>query len=193
MLSEELYFNEPRQQLCGLTIPHIHEEPEAIARHQPIVDRYFQRFYYVRESHPDEDHLVLFHSNRICMIGLAPEHIALKKGIKTIDFNIGNCDRSQNQVKGKGKKGGMVLQPTTALAVVTCEDGSEYKICSCITGKLIETNDNLGGDGTDIQELLKQEGNGYVAIVLPKIEHCDSIKEELITYAKYNEMKGRNC
>lgn len=183
-----MFFKEPNQILCGISVPHIYEE-EAEERHKPIVDRYFTRYYFTRESHPEEDHLVLFHSNRVCLVGLASNHVAFRKGIESINYNIGHCDRSQNQVKGKGKKGGMNLQATSGLAIVTCSDGTEYKVCSSITGKLIEINENLVGN-EKLNDLLKKEGDGFVAIVLPKIENCDLVKEQLLTEDQYKQLRG---
>lgn len=149
-----------------------------------VVDRYFTRFYYKRMSadgSENEDQLVLFHSNRLCLIGLAPSHVAFSKGIKSISYNIGNSDRSQNQVKGKHKKGGMNLQPLTTIALITCSDGSEYKVLSCITGKLLEVNERLTGELSK----LSTEGNGYIAVVLCKPENCDKIKSSLLSEAAY--------
>lgn len=149
-----------------------------------IVDRYFTRFYFPKvspENNENEDHIVLFHSNRLCLIGLAKSHIAFTKGIKSICYNIGNCDRSQNQVKGKKKKGGMNLQPLTTLAIISCKDGSEYKVVSCITGKLIEVNDRLENDF----EKLSVEGDGYIAVILCKPENCEKIKSSLVAEQDY--------
>jgi len=150
-----------------------------------IVDRYFTRFFLSKktpETNDNEDHIVLFHSNRLYLIGLAKSHIAFTKGIKSISYNIGNCDRSHNQVKGKKKKGGMNLQPSTAIAIVTCKDNSEYKIISCITGRLIEVNDRLVHD----LEKLSIEGTGYIAVILCKPENCDKIKNSLVFDENYS-------
>lgn len=179
------FFNEPNQILCGITVPHIFEE-NAENQHKSIVDRYYTRYYFVREDAPAEDHLVLIHSNRICLIGLAPNHAALQKVITGVDFNIGNCDRSDNKVKGKSKKGAMALQPTSALAMVNCSDGSQYKVFSCITGKLVEINESL----EKTTSVLAQEGDGYIAIVLPKIDNMNAIKESLLTEGQYKELRN---
>lgn len=154
------------------------------AEHPSVVDRFFTRYYQVL---PDklEDHLVLYHSNRICLVGLAKSHIAFKKGIESIRYDIGNCDRGKNAVKGKGKKGGMPLQPNSTIAIVKCTDGTEYRVQSCITGKLIEVNKRL----LDNVDLLGVEGMGHVAIVLPKPEHCADIKESLFTQLQYNMLR----
>jgi glycine cleavage system H lipoate-binding protein len=149
-----------------------------------VVDRYFTRFYHPKRSSDgseNEDHIVLYHSNRLCLIGLARSHVAFSKGIVSMTYNIGNCDRSQNQVKGKHKKGGMNLQPQTTLAIVNCKDGSEYKVVSCITGKLIEVNDRIEND----LDKLAIEGAGYVAVVLIKPENCEKIKNSLVTEESY--------
>lgn len=156
-----------------------------IAKYPSVVDRFFTKYYYRKSNTADEDHIILFHSNRICLVGLAPSHIALQKGISGINFNIGNIDRSQNKVTGKGKKGAMLIQPTSALAIVTCTDGTQYKILSCVTGKLIEINHNLETN----PHLLSEIGDGYVAVCLPKLENCDKIKSELINEEQYNQMK----
>lgn len=74
----------------------------------------------------------------------------------------------------------MNLQPSTIIANVTCVDGSEYKVASCVTGKLIEVN----RFGTSFDKLAV-EGAGYIAVVLCKPEHCDDIKSSLVTEADY--------
>lgn len=151
--------------------------------YQSIVDRFFTKYYYCHEDADDEIHTTLFHSNRICLVGLDKTHAAVSKGIKSINFDIGNCDRSKSQVSGKGKKGGMNLQPSSTLAIITCVDGSEYKAISTITGKLIEINESLLLN----PNLIGVDGNGFIAVILPKIENCDDIKTHLFSDEEYNK------
>lgn len=153
-----------------------------------VVDRYYSRFYKKFSERPDEDHIILFHSNRICLIGLAKSHIALKKGITEVIFDVGNADRSLNKVTGKGKKGGMNMQPDSCLAIVRCNDGSEYKVLSCINGKLIEVNPRIVKN----PDLMLIEGDGYVGIVLPKPEKCEDLKKSLMTQMDYEDFSKRN-
>lgn len=42
----------------------------------------------------------------LCVIGLAPTHVAFKDegGITAVDFNVGKSDRSSIKVTGKRKK-----------------------------------------------------------------------------------------
>lgn len=110
MSLSDYYFTEEPMVICGQPVPSICGDFDADC--PSVVDRFFTRYYYRKPGTVDEDHLVLFHSNRICIIGLAPSHVALQKGVVSVNFNIGNVDRSQNQCSGKGKKGAMNLQVT---------------------------------------------------------------------------------
>lgn len=179
----DYYFNEPTQIIeSGKEVPSILND--FVADYPSAVDRFFVKYYYRKPGTTEEDHLVLFHSNRICMIGLAHTHIALRKGVKSVNYNIGRLDRSQNQCSGKGKKGAMNLQADSALAILTCNDGSEYKVISAITCKLIEVNQNV----VENPKLLSIEGDGYIAIGLPKPESCDKIKNTLLTKEQYLDL-----
>jgi len=176
----DFYFTPKKEVIAGRDIPSIHTkfDPD----YPSVVDRFFNKYYYHRDDNADEIHTILFHSNRVCLIGLDSSHAAVKKGIKSINYNIGNCDRSKNHVSGKGKKGGMVLQPLSMLAILTCNDDTEYKVLSCITGKLIEINERLLKN----PDLIGQDGDGYVAVVLPKPDKCEEIKAELMTQDDLN-------
>ncbi|XP_073907417.1 protein Abitram isoform X3 [Castor canadensis] len=73
-----------------------------------LVDRYFTRWYKADvKGKPCEDHCILQHSNRICVITLAGSHPVLQSGktIKSISYQIStNCSRLQNKVSGKFKR-----------------------------------------------------------------------------------------
>lgn len=172
--------------ISGIEVPSITEDH--IENYPSVVDRFFTKYFYVKACANPQPYKVLFHSNRICIISLAPEHEALKVGIKSITFDIGNTNRSQNIVKGKGKKGGMVLQQDSAIAVVTDINDVTYKVPSCIQGKLIEVNERVVKDVS----LLGKEGDGYIAVVLPKPEQCDDIKASLMTEEQYLSTKIQN-
>lgn len=151
-----------------------------------MVERFFIRYYYIKKCSKMTPYQVLFHSNRICLICLAPEHPALKAGVKSVNFDIGQSNRSENTVKGKGKKGGMILQADSTLALITDFNGEVYKVTACIRSKLIEVHAKLQ-DNPELLSSKLEEGAGYIAIVLPKIELCDEIKASLLTEAEYKE------
>lgn len=179
---EKHYFKPEIEIICGEVVPPITESHNFDTNNYPsVVERYYTKYYYFRNDDINETHTVLRHSNGVCLIGLADTHIAVKKGIKSITFDIGGFDRSKNKVSGKGKRGAMVLQATTALAIITCVDESTYRIVSCIQGKLIEVNERLK---TQL-DAIGTDGNGYVAVVLPKLEKTKQQVELLANEEEY--------
>lgn len=179
---EKFYLNESLDYAPG--VPSIVESYDDTQPLPSLVDRYFSRFFLKKKSSngDNEDHLLLCHSNRIGLIMLAKSHIAFKKGIVSINYDIGNVDRSQLKVRGKHKKGGMHLSANTTVAIVKCADGSEYKIQSCVNSKLIDVNEKLKEDFSKMEI----EGLGYVAVVSIKAENVDKLKEILICGDDYS-------
>ncbi|KAM7175730.1 protein Abitram isoform 2-T2 [Macrochelys suwanniensis] len=121
-----------------------------------VTERYFTRWY-----KPDvkgnlcEDHCILQHSNRICVITLAEAHPLLQNGktIKSINYQISaNCSRLQNKVSGKSKRGAQFLTELAPLCRISCSDGKEYTIYSCIRGRLMEVNENILDNPAILQE-----------------------------------------
>jgi len=171
----------------------IHESIDLSEIYPSVVDRYFTRQYFTNNQ-DDNDMCLLFHSNKICVVTLAPTHNILKRklAVKNVNFKIGEeLDRSENIVKGKGKKGAQNVNANSVLCIVKCEDGTEYRIKACVRGKLIEVNENLV---TNPQLLVdKPETEGYIAVVLQRLG--DKSNQELgykteKDYAKYCELSN---
>uniref|UniRef100_A0A1I8NMG3 Protein Abitram n=1 Tax=Stomoxys calcitrans TaxID=35570 RepID=A0A1I8NMG3_STOCA len=179
----DYYFQHEPQIICGEDVKSITDE--YVDDYPSVVDRFFTRYYYIKKGGDQSPYQVLFHSNRICLICLAPEHPAFSKGIASINFDIGQTDRAKNTVKGKGKKGGMVLQHDSTLALLTTKTGDVYKIPSCVRSKLVEVNTKYAEDPESL--ITAEEGAGYFAIVLPKPEHCEEIKASLMNQEQYDE------
>ncbi|XP_075865020.1 protein Abitram isoform X1 [Microcebus murinus] len=159
-------------------------EPEAAEPVVPsLVDRYFTRWYKADvKGKPCEDHCILQHSNRICVITLAGSHPVLQSGktIKSISYQIStNCSRLQN-------KGAQFLTELAPLCKIYCSDGEEYTISSCVRGRLMEVNENILHKPSILQE--KPSTEGYIAVVLPKFEESKSITEGLLTQKQYEEI-----
>lgn len=170
------------------TIP-IEDSIEGFDMFQSVTQRYYTPRYCVDERGKGEDHLVLFHSNRICLITLAASHPILKekKDIGKINFQVSaNVDRLKNKVSGKGKHGAQFLHPNSPLCYIECLDGSTYTVRSCIQGKLVEINDALIENPKLLIE--KPDAEGYVAIVLPGINNSNQQKQKLLTVEEYNEI-----
>lgn len=155
--------------------------------YKSVTDRYFSRRYCVNvKNEESNDHLLLFHSNRICLVTLAPSHPLFKSDQEfVVDYQIGNVDRSKNAVKGKGKKGGQLLDSSSILCKIISKDGTEYKVSSCINGKLIEVNEMLLANPSLLRT--HPDSDGYIAVVLSNITTSDSRKDELLTEEQYLE------
>lgn len=168
--------------------------PEVVMATEPaapsLVDRYFTRWYKADvRGKPCEDHCVLQHSNRICVITLAGSHPALQSGktIKSISYQIStNCSRLQNKVSGKFKRGAQFLTELSPLCKIYCSNGEEYTIYSCVRGRLMEVNENILHQPSLLQE--KPSTEGYIAVVLPKFEESKSVTEGLLTQQQYEEV-----
>lgn len=183
---ESFYFEPETEMIAGEIVPPITESHKIETEYPSVVERYFTKYFYCRNDNIEEAHVILHHSNRICLVGLDKTHVAVQKGIQSINFDIGGSDRSKNQVSGKSKRGGINLQPTSCIAIVTCNDGTEYKIVSAINAKLVEVNERLLSNPS----FIGKDGDGYVAIVLPKIEKVADIIGGLLTEDQFKEKNG---
>lgn len=175
---EDFYFCPEKDTAFGKSIPPI--TSEFPSTHRPLVDRFFTRYYLVRQKTSEEHYLVLFHSNRICMVGLSGAHPAFAKGIEQVTCPI--LKKTDKQSTGEDRKRSAILQKDTTIAVVKCCDGTTYNVPSCVKGKLVEINQNV----LQNPSLLSKEGYGYIAILLPKIDECDDIKASLLSHEEYS-------
>ncbi|KAG7204430.1 hypothetical protein KM043_004869 [Ampulex compressa] len=55
-----------------------------------VTERYFTSYYKIDVQQPEDDIQILIHSNRICMLTLAPSHLLLQKDktITKVDFKL---------------------------------------------------------------------------------------------------------
>ncbi|XP_076303218.1 protein Abitram [Lasioglossum baleicum] len=152
-----------------------------------ITERYFTAYYKLNvQSHAD-DVCILMHSNRICMLTLAPSHIVLQsnKEIKDINFKVSDkLNRVMNKVSGKSKHGAQPLQANSKICIITSSSGETYTIKCCIIGKLVEVNEALLKNPKLLLE--PPHKGGYLAIVLPNIKLLESMKKSLLTQEQYD-------
>ncbi|XP_014665475.1 PREDICTED: protein Simiate-like isoform X2 [Priapulus caudatus] len=162
------------------------ELPDKKMRYLSVTERYFTPRYAIGKKMNAEDHCILFHSNKIALLTLAPSHPVLRdnKIVSNVNFNLGkNMNRLVNIVRGKAKKGGQWLQPDAKVCELTCTDGSNYTIYSCIRGNLIEINENLLNNPSLLSE--KPDSNGYIAVILPKLHESQAQQDSLLSKAEY--------
>ncbi|XP_022087708.1 protein Simiate-like [Acanthaster planci] len=163
------------------------EQPPLSGSYPSVVERYYTTRYKIDVNGKScEDFCVLKHSNKVCLVTIAKGHPLLRenKQIQKVDFQVGaSTNRMKNKVIGKRKKGGQWLNQTAELCKVTCSDSTCYTMYSCISAKLIEVNETLLENPQLIQT--KPCGEGYIAIVLPKLGGCDLQMDKLLTPAQY--------
>ncbi|KAI3358519.1 hypothetical protein L3Q82_014944, partial [Scortum barcoo] len=169
------------------------EQKESEEKAPSVVDRYYTRWYRAdMKAKPCEDHCILQHSNRICVVTLAHTHPILQGGrtIKSINYQISNgCSRLNNKVSGKSKRGGQFLTDFAPLCRITCTDETEYTIYSCIRGRLLEVNENILETPSLLLE--KPSTDGYIAVILPKFEESKSITENLLNIEEFESLVSK--
>ncbi|CAB3233439.1 unnamed protein product [Arctia plantaginis] len=152
-----------------------------------FTDRYFSKRYIIDFNQiKNNDIMIMFHSNRIALLSLAPSHFFFKKQEEyKINFSAGKIDRLNNAVKGKSKKGGQYLVPNSVICKVEYADGTSFDIPCGMKGTLIEVNEEL----IEHPELLKDmpDADGFIAVILSSIAISEATKNELLTHEEYLE------
>lgn len=154
-----------------------------------VTDRYFTPYYKINVQSPGDDICIRIHSNRICMLSLAPSHVIMQgdKDITKVNFKVSDkLDRSQNKVSGKGKHGAQPLQTNSNICSISCSDGQTYMIKCCMIGKLVEVNELLLENPRLIKNLPHK--GGYLAIILPNLKFLENLKQSLLTHEQYIEL-----
>ncbi|KAJ8624774.1 hypothetical protein MRB53_033304 [Persea americana] len=138
---------------------------------------------------PGHDQYIYRHANGLCVIGLAPTHVALmeKGGVTAVDFNVGKSDRSENKVTGKRKRNAQHLEPNSALCKVFANE-IFYIVRCCVKGSLLEVNDRLIKQPGLLNSSADREG--YIAIIMPKPADWIKIKNSLLSREDYKKLRG---
>lgn len=172
-------------------MPHILDSIPDLSTYKSFTERYFTKRYILNaKGVENNDLMIMFHSNRVALLCLAPSHFFFKKtGDYKVNFSGGNVDRLKNTVKGKGKKGGQYLHPESVICKLEFEDGSSFNIPCGMKGSLIEVNENLLTN----PQLIRQypDADGYLAIILSSIANSEATKDDLLTHEEY--VQSINC
>lgn len=116
------------------------------------------------------DQCIMFHSNKVCLICLAPTHdvITQDKTVSKIDYRFEgyeNIDRVQSKPQGKSKKGCQKMHKNSPVCAMHCSDGTKYVITACMNSRLLEVNERI----VENPELVKRYplSRGFIAITQP--------------------------
>lgn len=129
------------------------------------------------------DQCIMFHSNRVCLLTLAPSHpvILEDKTIVRVEHTFEGyekIDRLSSEPQGKSKKGSQKLQKNSPICAIICSDGTKYVITACIGSKLIEINQNICTNPNLVKE--RPLSSGYIAIIQPNDwKHMAIVRDSL--------------
>ena len=132
-----------------------------------------------------EDLLILCHSNKICLVALAPSHPIVKDNLVIDKVNLDvskNIDRKSNKTSGKSKKGGQALQDDSILVILETET-KKYKVKAIVPGKLICINKVITEDSQKI--VTHHDSLGHIAILLPTKGQYEAAKAKLLSQEEY--------
>lgn len=116
------------------------------------------------------DQCIMFHSNRVCLLAIAPSHpvITKNKTIEKVEHTFDGfekIDRLASQCQGKSKKGGQKLQKNAPVCALICSDGTKYVITACLNSKLVEINQLICARPQLVKE--RPLSTGFIAIIQP--------------------------
>ncbi|PXF45247.1 Protein Simiate [Gracilariopsis chorda] len=138
-----------------------------------------------RTKPPDrgEDLCIARHHNGICVLCLSPLHpiVTQRRAIQAVDYRV-----EMRQVKGKRKKGGIVVEEKTRLCTIICEAGERYAVQCGIKGTLLEYNDMLAKDTSLINQRPLTEG--YLGVVLPWPSQIKTAVDALMSKTDYDNI-----
>jgi len=167
-------------------------EDEYIAQggeYETLTERAFESKYFIDS---DGHYRLLIHSNKICLITLAPQHPIVKENltIQSINFQANpNCNRLDNKVSGKKKSGAQFLTKCSIICTIYCEDRLQpFIVRSNLVAKLIEANQDLLKE----PNLLKDPEKGYIAIVYPKLNEYDRELSRWLSEKEYLDLAEVN-
>jgi hypothetical protein len=157
--------------------------------HLSYIDRYYTRYYKFDKQCENNPHMLLHHSNRVCIVTLPEVHPLLRPNT----YKISQIEFIQNisaNMKGKRKNNANYLDHMQPICKVKClklDDNTEqaFTIYAIMSGKLIEINERLLSEPEILQT--KTLTIGYIAIIYPKIENIKKQLDELATHADFVE------
>eukprot|EP00261_Vitis_vinifera_P030071 XP_010664857.1 PREDICTED: FAM206 family protein isoform X1 [Vitis vinifera] len=175
------------EELQRLLVPDVHNLP---LFPPSAVQSNFVSYFAPDFMKPGHDQYVYRHANGLCVIGLAPSHVALteKGGVTAVDFNVGKTDRSGIKVTGKRKKNAQHFESNSALCKV-CTNDASYIVRCCVKGNLLEVNDRLIKQPGLLNSSLQADREGYIAIIMPKPADWLKVKASLIDIEEYKKLK----
>lgn len=138
---------------------------------------------YPRKGQQGADTCIARHHNGVCVVCLSPRHPIIKqnKRVNSVAYRV-----EMRQVKGKRKRGGIVVEEATKLCTLECDDGDIYNVQCAVKGSILEYNTALEKDPQLIVK--KPLSDGYLGVVLPWASKIKSAVDDLLSDDDYNKL-----
>lgn len=159
-----------------------------VPKYASVTERYYTKRYKVSGKVATEHHCILCHSNKLCLVTLAPSHPVLAEGkvVKKVDFQISDdVDRLDNKAVGKSKKGAQSLTENSPICKLVCSDDTTYTVYACVKGLLLEVNEHLSENPGLVTS--HPDAEGYIAIVQPRLNQGAEKQSVLIDQSEYEK------
>jgi len=101
------------------------------------------------------------------MVGLSPQHPAIREGDEIVSIEFGKAVLN-NEALGKRKRGAIGLRVDTPICTLTMKSGKIFSIKACVNIDLVEINHRLSTQPSLI--LSDPEGSGFLCIGLTRAE-----------------------
>ena len=130
------------------------------------------------------DHYVHLQSNRVCIVGLAPAHPAVRRGAQAPAVRVDFAEPLRAlAVSGKRKRGALIVEPGRELARVTLADGRSYPVRACVAARVLEVNTRLRDEPALLTELPLTLG--FVAVLELQLAHVVAARATLLDEDRY--------
>lgn len=155
-------------------------------RYPSVIERYYTKYYRSNvHNEPNNDTLILVHSNRICVLMLSERHPIVEKCL-TVE-SVEPLATVNQSMSGKSKRGADYVQPNKLLYRIRCVDHQMFTICASIKGRLVELNEEIMKNPQLLQ--MKAQSEGYLGIFIPSLKDGENNIQSLMTEEEYIRMK----
>ncbi|BBG96201.1 Curculin-like mannose-binding lectin family protein [Prunus dulcis] len=130
----------------------------------------------------------------LCVIGLAPTHVAFKDEGESLPLisMLGNLIAVGLRLLESARRKNVIMQnaqhleSNSALCKV-CSKDATYIVRCCVKGSLLEVNDRLIKQPELLNSAADREG--YIAIIMPKPADWLKVKDSLVGLEEYKKLR----
>eukprot|EP01137_Pigoraptor_chileana_P030396 Opistho-2@16898 len=154
-----------------------------------VIERYYEQFYAVGvKGKEGNDFYIHLHTNRLCVIGLAPSH-PIVQGQLAIKEVVFDRKKKKQQDRAPGEKKVIVnVFPDSVLCDIVCDNGLVFPVYAVLPGELMDKNAGLLTNPQLITS--KTSTDGYIGIVAPKAADLRKETASFLSPADYERWRA---